>query len=299
MSSTYSIIPDIHADPIRLKNSLNAIGDNAQFAFLGDFIDAGKQTKTANDRAVLRMVKPMIDGGDAVGVMGNHELNAILYHRMDATGRPLRAHSEKNLKQHRSFVEQFGVGTNEAMEWTDWFLHALPLWRDLGQLRLAHACWSDSAMAIVKERRPDGFLILDDLEEIATESTPFGQAVKAIVSGPEARLPDPYTFLDFGQNERHEVRLAWWRNNADTWRTAALSVPDLNELPDAMLPPEVQAEIYGTSQPPVFVGHYKMSGSPMLEAGNALCLDYPDQPCSYQWKGEKQLKSKNLILVQD
>lgn len=292
----YSIIPDIHADPIRLKNSLSTLGDDAPFAFLGDFID-GKDIQSSDDLAVLRIVKPMIEQGDAIGVMGNHELNAILYHRRDTRGRPLRAHTDKNMKQHRSFIDRFGTGTPEAMDWTEWFLHALPLWRDLGQLRLAHACWSESAIAIVRERRPDGFLHHDDLEEVAAESTLFGKAVKAIVSGPEARLPDPFTFRDFGQNVRREVRLAWWRNDASTWRTAALSVPDMHELPDAALPADVQSEIYPSDRPPVFVGHYKMSGGPILEAGNALCLDYPDQPCGYRWCGENVLKSENLILV--
>lgn len=293
----YSIIPDIHADLNRLKTSIAALGNEATFAFLGDFIDAGGKVKSADDRGVLQMVRPMIDRGEAISVMGNHELNAILYHRTDAQGRPLRAHTDKNEKQHRSFLTQLGTFTTEAQEWTAWFLHALPLWHDLGKLRLAHACWSDSAMAIVRDRRPEGFLHVDDLEEIAAESTPFGQAVKAIVSGPEARLPAPHSFKDFGGHVRSEVRIAWWRNNANTWRNAALSVPDANELPDAMLPPDVQAEVYENNHPPVFVGHYKMSGNPILEAENALCLDYPDQPCAYQWCGEKSLKSENLILV--
>ena len=294
----YSIIPDIHADLNRLNNSLSALGDVAFFAFLGDFIDAGDKVKNADDRGVLQVVKLMIDRGDAISVMGNHELNAILYHRTDAHGRPLRAHTVKNEKQHRSFLKHLGTSTPEALEWTAWFLHALPLWHDLGQLRLAHACWSDSAMAIVRERRPEGFLHVDDLEEIAAESTPFGQAVKAIVSGPEVRLPDPHSFKDFGGDVRREVRIAWWRNSANTWRNAALSVPDVNELPNAALPREVQAEIYESNHPPVFVGHYKMSGNPTLEAENAVCLDYPDQPCAYRWGGEETLKSENMILVQ-
>lgn len=293
----YSIIPDIHADLNRLKCSLTALGDEAPFAFLGDFIDAGEKVQAPDDRAVLRLVKQMVDQGEAISVMGNHELNAILFHRSDAKGQPLRAHTKKNIDQHQSFVAQFGTGTTEALEWTEWFLHALPLWLDLGQLRLAHACWSDSAMAIVRARRPDGFLHIDDLEEIAEESTAFGQAVKAIVSGPEVRLPDPYSFKDFDQHVRHEVRIAWWRNDADTWRNAALSVPNTDELPDASLPPDVQSEVYLSDQPPVFVGHYKMKGIPTLEAGNAMCLDYPEMPCGYRWRGEKELNSENLIAV--
>jgi hypothetical protein len=124
-----TVIPDIHADLQRLEATLGVV--DGPLAFLGDFIDGGGQG--ACDRTVLTRVRGLIDDG-AVAVMGNHELNAILFHR------GLRADSDKNRDQHRSFLEAFGFATPEALAWTDWFL-TLPLWLDLGGLRLAHACW--------------------------------------------------------------------------------------------------------------------------------------------------------------
>ncbi len=41
--------------------------------FLGDFIDRGPKI-----RQVLEIVRPMIEGGKALTVMGNHELNALV-----------------------------------------------------------------------------------------------------------------------------------------------------------------------------------------------------------------------------
>ncbi len=119
-----TVIPDIHADPQRLEATLAA--KEGPLAFLGDFIDGGGQG--ACDRAVLTQVRGLIDTG-AVVVMGNHELNAILFHR------GLRVDNDKNRNQHRSFLEAFGFATPEALAWTDWFL-TLPLWLDLGGLRL-------------------------------------------------------------------------------------------------------------------------------------------------------------------
>ena len=46
------IVPDIHADPIRLDRCL-AINDGSKTAFLGDFIDAGKGVEVVDDEAVL------------------------------------------------------------------------------------------------------------------------------------------------------------------------------------------------------------------------------------------------------
>lgn len=291
----WQIVPDIHGDLDRLERSL-ALANGAPCAFLGDFIDAGEAVTAPDDAAVLRRVRTMVEGESAVAVMGNHELNAILFHRRGTDGEPLRERTAKNTDQHASFLARFGTETPEALEWTKWFL-TLPLWADLGGLRLIHACWSEPHIALIAERRPDGRLRPEDLEEIAQESSEFGRAVKTLVSGPEARLPEGASFLDFGGHRRQEVRLAWWRSEAATWREAVLSVPDPNELPDALLPEDIQATIYPGDAAPVLVGHYKMGGQPELEARNAACLDYPKSPCVYHWQGEPQLLDSNLQIL--
>lgn len=279
----FDIIPDIHADIDRLERTLAAL--DAPLAFLGDLIDA---KKGGDDRAVLTRVRGLVEGG-ALAIMGNHELNAALFHR------GLRDDTEDNRKQHRSFLQAFGHSTPEALVWTDWFL-TLPLWLDLGGLRLAHACWSEPDIATVAARRPDGRLHADDLPEIGAESTPFGRAVKRIVSGPEVTLPLGQFFVDGGGKRRTEVRLAWWRSDAATYRAAALSVPDPGEIPDMVLPDGVRAEIYPADAPPVLVGHYKMTGAPQV-SGNAASLDYPAAPCAYRWRGEAALLDAGLVLV--
>ncbi|MFG6592786.1 metallophosphoesterase [Sulfitobacter sp. 1A12157] len=291
----YIIIPDIHADIDRLERSLE-VAEDTPAAFLGDFIDAGKLTKQVDEGAVLSRVRRLVDSGRAVAVMGNHELNAILYHRKDADGAWLRAHTAAKTKQHQSFIEAFGVGTKEAKAWTDWFL-TLPLWYELDGLRLVHACWDDAAIELIKARRPDGRLHADDLPEVAAATSSFGKAVERLLSGPEVSLPEGYMFHDMNNHERCEVRLAWWRPEATTWREACLSVPKPDELPSGALPPDTAALLYSADAPPVFVGHYKMNGTPCIEAPNAACLDYPASPCAYRWRLGEALLADNLILI--
>lgn len=226
---------------------------------------------------------------DTGAVMGNHELNAVLFHR------GLRADSAKNRDQHHSFLEAFGFATFKALAWTDWFL-SLPLWLDLGGLRFAHACCSFPDIATVSARRPDGRLQASDLAEIGTESTPFGRAVKRIVSGPEVALPAGQSFLDHKGHPRTEVRLAWWQNDAVTYREAALSVPDVMDLPDVPLPAGLAAKIYPAEAAPVLVGHYKMDGTPHVSR-NAASIDYPSAPCAYWWEGEEVLNSERLLKI--
>ena len=77
----YSVIPDIHADFKRLKSSLKAGAKSQKLIFLGDLIDAGDHVENPADLSVLQRVRALCENNQALCVMGNHELNAILYHR--------------------------------------------------------------------------------------------------------------------------------------------------------------------------------------------------------------------------
>lgn len=290
-----TVIPDIHADPFRLVASLKAAGSN-QIAFLGDFIDAGDGDTASDDHAVLKQVRTLIDDGRARAVMGNHELNAILFHREDRQSRPLRDHSEKNRGQHKSFTDQFGHASTDALRWTEWFL-TLPLWQEIDGLRLVHACWDHDAIKIISSRRPDGRLHPADLEEVAAKETPFAMAVEKLTSGPEIPLPGEGKFHDSKGIPRKHVRIAWWRAAQGTWRDVALSVRNEMELPDEPVTGIKEFNVYPETELPVLVGHYKMQGDLRIDAPQASCIDFPETPCVYHWSGETALKKDNLVRV--
>jgi hypothetical protein len=310
MTTRYDIIPDIHADMNRLTQTLLSLGyvvaraawvhpEGRIAAFLGDFIDMGRA-----NRAVLNLVRAMCDQGSAVAIMGNHELNALLYHQpgLNADGTDdgfMRAHSSKNMAQHQTFLDEFPVGHPATAEMLDWFL-MLPLFLDLGGLRLVHACWDDTRVATILDRRPNGVLALDDLQEIAMEkdASGFAEAVLTTLKGPEAELPAPHHFHDIKGHRRTALRLKWWQSGAMTWRDAALSVPDPETLPATPIEGEVAFRAYAAEAKPVFFGHYKRLGSPAIDAPNAACLDYPRVTCAYRWAGETRLDPQNLILIE-
>lgn len=289
-----AIIPDIHADPDRLDRSLKAAGPRP-IAFLGDLIDAHGQQQHQDDLAVLQKARALIDSGRAIGILGNHEMNAIRYHRFRPDGRPLRDHSPENQAQHQSFLDRFGLATPAALAWTDWFLTALPLWQDLGGLRLAHAFWSDALIDTVRARRPDGYLKPEDIPEIAAKKTPFAQAVDQILTGPEMALPDGFGFVDRKGKERRHLRMRWWRRPVD-WADAALSAPAGLSLP-AGLPEGIDGLLYPPDAPPVLVGHYKMTGLPGFDARRGGSIDYPEAACIYLWDGETALDPAKLHRV--
>ena len=53
-----------------------------------------------------------------------------------------------------------------------------------------------------------------------------------------------------------------------------MSVPDPSVLPNGGLPADVSAMVCPEAANPVFFGHYWLTGQPVLQAPNALCLDY-------------------------
>jgi len=104
----YDIIGDIHGCSQTLVALLEKLGyrkkdgiyrhPSRTVIFLGDFIDRGP-----HQREVIETVRPMVDSGAALAVMGNHEFNAIAWAtRHPETADYLRPHNDK-LSAARSF----------------------------------------------------------------------------------------------------------------------------------------------------------------------------------------------------
>jgi len=123
-------------------------------------------------------------------------------------------------------------------------------------------------------------------------------AIEILLKGPEQRLPEGTHFFDKDGHKREEVRLRWWDQGATTFRKAALGMDGREEeLPDSTLPRDFR---YRESTP-VFFGHYWLSGSPVITAPNAACLDFSVAKegylTAYRWSGETQLSGQNLVSV--
>ncbi len=279
--SIIDIIPDIHGQAEKLRVALKNLGwrrngttwlhaePNRQIVFLGDFIDRGPE-----NAAVIRIVRELMDAGRAQAIMGNHELNALHFHTADPeTGDPLRPHHDDNLAQHASFLNEFPVGASQTQDVLDW-MRGLPLFIETEEFRAVHAAWIQPAIDDLIQHTGTGVLTPEQLIWAGRKDDLFYGLVEAIAKGPEARLPHPYYFKDKNGKNRHHIRVKWWNGDAKSWRQIAMSVPDVNQLPDDPLPDNVFATIYPAGDKPVFFGHYWMSGEPELQSANALCLDY-------------------------
>ncbi len=305
----YDIIGDIHGHSQSLQALLSQLGyrdargvwrhQSRKAIFLGDFIDRGLFQKET-----LRIVRPMIETGAALAVMGNHEFNAIAFYTQDGDGSNyLRSHSDKHTRQHAAFLKAFENDPGGYEETIGWF-KTLPLWLDLDGIRVVHACWDQQAIArLMIDRHDDALLSENLLFSASRKGTWQHEAIETILKGKEIPLAPGESFNDKDGNVRHRIRVRWWDQNARTYRDAFLGPESAKtHIPDDEITGDHLVE-YSHDAPPVFLGHYWMEGAPEPLAPNIACLDYSvakpgGKLVAYRWNGEKELNREKFVWVE-
>ncbi|MDR5782343.1 hypothetical protein QCE63_23360 [Caballeronia sp. LZ065] len=185
----------------------------------------------------------------------------------------------------------------------DWFL-TLPLWLDLPELRVVHACWHPDFMAELEPHLKPGRLLDEAMMIKASHrgSNEYRQ-VETLLKGIEVKLPPGCAFEDKSGITRHVARTRWWDPQAVTYRDAALVPPeDKMQLPDVGIPATARIGGYAGDKP-VFFGHYWMTGCPEALSSNVACVDYSagrEGPLvAYRWGGEDALSSANFVLSEE
>ena len=297
----YDIIGDTHGYADELHSLLETLGyrdgsrltshpEGRKVIFLGDYVDRGPKI-----REVLETVRTMVDGGMALAILGNHEINAMRFHAKGSEGEFLRPHTAKNLRQHRATLAQI-PDVAEWEGWLNWFA-ALPLSLDFGNLRAVHASWDDEAIA---ELSQIGRLEGTTLEKYSRKDTAGHATISRIVNGPEAFLPAGYKHETVDGAMRREFRVKWWLDIVGmTCREAIF--PDDPTMPD--LPPQNAPKTgYPTDAPPTFFGHYsRRGGTPAPIRPNLACIDYgPGKGgflCAYRWNGEAIISPEKFVVA--
>ena len=241
-----------------------------KLVFVGDLIDRGPE----NLRTV-EMVRELVERGDALCLMGNHEFNAVQFHTPDPEnpGETLRRQTEKNRRQHQGVLEEIEHRPGDWADMLAWF-RTLPLAAEGDGWRAAHACWHPASLEVLEERDGAWFLA----EGRWTDSARWGNAeytaVETLLKGPEGKLPEGATFQDKDGTERDQARLRWW-NPAPATLGEAMLFQGAPEGLDIGVPYERPEHTgYPESAPPVFFGHYWRSGPVQPVRPNAVCLDY-------------------------
>lgn len=293
------IIGDVHGHASKLEERLRGLGyeetagvyrhPERTAVFVGDLVDRGPE-----QLRVLQIVKAMVDAGTAQIVMGNHEFNAIAY------ANNLREHNEKHRKQHEAFLE---LTAAQQKYYIDWFW-TLPLWLDLGDVRVVHACWHEPSMKVLGENRLTG---LDQLKAATTKGDPVYEAIEVLLKGPEIDVDEPY--YDKDGHPRERARVKWWHHGARTLREIAVLDGNFTnaagdpypELPDTEADEESRSYVYNDTIP-LFYGHYWRSGVPVhLDDWTTYtaCVDFSAGKggtlVAYRWNGEPTIMLENYV----
>lgn len=282
------VFGDVHGQFDKLVSLLSHLGYSATqgvwrhpsrtAVFVGDLIDRGpKQVATVD------LVRAMVEAGAARCILGNHEINAIAWVTPDPekSGKFLRDHDGPgNRVLHQAFLDEIGEDSLRHREIIAWFM-TLPLWLDLGEVRVVHACWHQESMDALRRILGPNQTVTEELMRMGSKKGHWvNEALGIVCKGPEIALSNsPARQENYGEVPQ-EIRVPWW-------------------LSDESAMPPWQGRAY--SGPPVIFGHYWFTGQPTVISAQFVCLDYSvarhGPLVAYRWDGEAKLSSEKLVWV--
>lgn len=302
----YDIVGDIHGYASLLKQLLSGMGyhrvngswchPSRKVIFLGDFINRGPEI-----RETLALVRAMVDSGNALAILGNHEYSSILYHIKDDSGTFMSRHIAGNRNQIQKTLTVFKFLEGEWKDYLRW-MRTLPFYLDLGELRIAHAYWNDAEIATLSEFLPEGGLKKKFIRDLHENHPEMSAIIYRLLKGMEFRCPKDLIIKCSKGLSRKVFTLNWWTDPTDkTFRQLYFGSKFV--LPDYHFPAELAPSYkpYETSNPPVFFGHYCLAEGASVLQSNICCLDScvdtTGRLSAYRWSGEQVLSPDNLVVA--
>ncbi len=303
----YDIIGDVHGYASILKKLLLEMGyqktengyahPTRKAIFVGDFINRGPEI-----RKTIRIIRKMVENGNALAIIGNHEINAIIYYLKDKNGLPLIKSPQKNFLSLYKTINQFSGKSEEWKSHRKW-MRELPLFLELDGIRVVHACWSDQAVEMLKKAEKEGKTRKSIFRNVYNKpKLEVSQSVINLTKGIDFRLPPDMKIVNNKGVSPQSFRMRWWENT-DEKTFEEISFESKFTLPRYDIPKQLVPEHvpYPSDAPIVFFGHYCRFNGPLIIKPNICCVDSCVTGAkiltAYRWKGEKELKEENLIRV--
>lgn len=300
----YDIIGDIHGQAGLLKDLLKELGYTSKSGsyahperkviFLGDFINRGPMP-----RATLELVRDMVENDQAMAILGNHEINAIYYSFLDKKGKHLSKKWSRLRLDLDSTLRDFSGQMSEWDSHIKW-MRRLPMFIDLGKIRIAHACWRDEYIQLLRENLPEQKLTRSFLKTVGKNNSELASAFWITCKGIDFQLPRDLLVFDSKGTPHRSFRTKWWVDPAGmTFKE--LSFESRFDLPYYTIPKEIlgSGTPYSPYDPIVFFGHYCMKDGANILADNLCCLDScvsrKGRLSAYRWNGEEKLRQENLV----
>ncbi len=301
----YDIIGDVHGHAQTLKNLLLQLGykktnggythPSRKAIFTGDFINRGPQI-----RKTVRMIRTMVENGDAFAILGNHEINAVIAELKDKNGNPLVHPPLKNFISNLKTQKAFAKDQEEWKSHLKWF-RSLPLFLEKDGIRVIHACWAGPSVDYLKSRLPGGKIKKKEFRKIYKKTaSKLAQHVGLITKGKQFQLPGDLRIVNNKGVAPRSFRIRWWEQpGGKTFEE--LSFESKYQLPAYDVPEQILPACYPypPDAPIVFFGHYCRFEGPHIIRPNVCCVDSCVAKSrlltAYRWEGEVILDPGHLI----
>jgi hypothetical protein len=321
----YDIIGDVHGHATELKGLLNSLGykedENGCFShasksrmaiFLGDVIDKGDEQFETID-----IVKKMQESGNAKFVLGNHEMDLLLYYTNDAkTGTYYGKSNEKIATKTACFRDAFKGRLKERAEVLKW-LEKQPLFlknegkdvfsfseassftlpnntdsielkpNDTKGFNAIHASWNTQALKqLDKFLEKDNHVSKSFWKNAIKENSPEKQLLQSILEGET---------IDVGKKE---ARVNWLDNDSSSSLADKALITDKKKR--KVEDKNIDTYTYSKDEPFVFFGHYSKDEKP--HGKNGICIDgaiaKEKKLIAYSVnKGDKQINPNQFTIV--
>lgn len=303
----YDIIGDVHGYASLLKKLLVQMGytktqtgyshPERKAVFVGDFVNRGPEIRKS-----IRIVRKMVENGHAFAVLGNHEINTIIFHLKDKSGLPLVRPPQKNFLSVYKTVNQF---SGKVEEWTSHrkWMRELPLYLELDSIRVVHACWSEEAIKTINELEVIGKTRKSIFRKVyKSPKSSVGKSILTLTKGLEFTMPGDLKIINNKGVAPRSFRMRWWENPAGK-TFEEISFESKFKLPDYEIPKQIYPNtlVYPKNAPIVFFGHYCRGEGPHIIPPNICCVDScvtgTKTLTAYRWSGETELISENLVQI--
>ncbi len=303
----YDIIGDVHGYASLLKKLLLQIGytktengyshPDRKAIFVGDFVNRGPEIRKS-----VKMIRKMVQNGNAYAILGNHEIYAITYSLKEKDGSFVVKSKSKDYLALNKTIREFSGFKEEWKEAVEWMLK-LPLYLDLGEIRVVHACWSDSAIEWLKDVELKGKSANDIFRKVYKKPKSISNKnISLLTKGIDFKMPGNIRIVNNKGVSPRSFRLRWWEN-PEGMTFESMSFESKFILPEYEIPKHLTPEVqpYPEISPIVFFGHYCRYNGPFIIKPNICCVD----SCvagskiltAYKWNGEKVLDPNNLIHI--
>lgn len=144
-SNNIDVIGDVHGEYDALLKLINCLGydlqgnhkNNNKLVFVGDLVDRGPDSVS-----VVKLVKSLVDNGNAQCILGNHELDILLNLQRDGNGWFFESPHIDDI--HKKFKSVKAL--DEDKQLIIKFFKSLPIALENDKLRIVHACWHQESI---------------------------------------------------------------------------------------------------------------------------------------------------------